>query len=252
MDTRKQEIISRIMKLLELGDEDKNTNPHERELAQKKAAKLMADYAIDFKDLREEKKDNVFVTFTTDEGFEGRIDWEATLAQAIAVVFDSQTVNTVFGSRQWKHWKLSFMGTKSDVEIAMFFFKYLRRTVGRLAESKVTLETIHVPYGKKKSSFLKQSRTAYCFGMMTMIGDRLKELYAKREEFFNSDCKALMVVKKNELADYVKQQFPGVRVTHARLNGDQRAFGWGEEDGKHVNLNRPIEHHNGGTAGLLQ
>jgi len=53
MDEKKQDMIQKILKLLELGDADKKSNPHERELAQKKAAQMMAEHSLSFADLRE-------------------------------------------------------------------------------------------------------------------------------------------------------------------------------------------------------
>ncbi len=225
---KKREMIDRVMKLLALGDADKNNNPHERETAQRMAAKLMAEFSIDFVDLKAnaKKDENVFARFDV-EGAEGiKVNWEFSLAGAVAKVFDSK----VIGSHQ-QSWQLCFMGTKSDLEISIFFFKYLRRTVGVMSERRYP----HI-----------QERNNYAFGMVITLQERLEELFAKREEFIPSDCKALMVIKKDDLQKYVKEQFPNIRHSSFSFGANSDSYRNGRTDGKKINLSRPIS--NGGAA----
>jgi hypothetical protein len=127
-------------------------------------------------------------------------------------------------------WQIAFVGTKNDLEIAVFFFKYLRRTLFAMAKLR---------YPKDVHS----ARRNYCYGLVVTIGERLEELYQKREEFIPSDCKALVVVKKDGLQKYYDQQFPGrVSSRRTRLKGDLGAYHNGKSDGKNVNLSRPISH----------
>ncbi len=225
---KKREMIDRVMKLLALGDADKNSNPHERENAQRMAAKLMAEYAIDFADLKKDaKRENTFARFDV-EGAEGiKVNWEFSLAGAVARVFDAK----VIGSHQ-QNWQLCFMGTKSDLEISIFFFKYLRRTVGVMSERRY-------PQTRERNN--------YAFGMVMTLQERLEELFAKREEFIPADCRALMVIKKDDLQTYVKEQFP--RISHSSFNfgADSHSYHAGRADGKKINLSRPISN-NGGAA----
>ena len=179
---RKEEIISKIMKLMELGNEEKNSNPHEREAATRMAAKMMAEYSIDFADLRSGKpKEDVFVTITVDGTSDRKVDFESALAYYIAVAFDCQMINTYRNGP----WQIAFVGTKNDLEIAVFFFKYLRRTLFAMAKLK---------YPKD----VRGARRNYAYGLTKTIGERLEELYKKREEFIPSDCRALVVVKKED------------------------------------------------------
>ena len=228
----KEDIIAKIMKLLELGNEDRNSNPNEREVASRKAAKMMADYAIDIADLRSSKpKEDTFVTIEVDGSSEVRVDYESSLANAIATAFDCKIIN----SNRNYHWQIMFCGTKHDLEIAIFFFKHLRRTLSGMAR-------LHFPKD------VNHARRNYCFGMVSTISQRLTDLYKKREEFIPSDCTALVIVKKQGLEKYFDQQFPDRKVgRRTTLRGDASAYHRGKEDGRTINLSRPIAH-NGGQA----
>ena len=221
---KKEEIIAKIMKMLELSNEEKNNNPHERETAARMAAKMMADWCIDIADLRSSKpKEDVFVTMDVEGSSEVKVDYEASLANAIAVAFDCKMINTY----RKGPWTIAFCGTKHDLEIAVFFFKYLRRTIFAMA----------------RLNFPKSinSRRNYCYGMVETIGKRLQELYQKREEFIPSDCRALVVVKKEGLQRYFKEQFPNaVQGRRTSLRGDLNAYYKGQEHGRGIQLSRPI------------
>jgi hypothetical protein len=232
---RKEEVISKIMKLMELGNEEKNNNPHERETAMRMAAKMMAEYSIDFADLRSGKpKEDVFIELEVEGTSDVKVDFESRLAFYIAHAFDCEMINT------YRHgpWSIVFIGTKHDLEIAVFFYKYLRRTLGAMARLKYPKDT-------------KSSRRNYCFGMVTVIGDRLDDLYKKREEFIPSDCRALVIVKKDGLQKFFHEKFPNrVNGRKTSIKGDMGAYYNGKADGKTVNLSRPISHSNEKRAAI--
>lgn len=254
MEKRKEAIISKIMKLMELGNEEKNTNAHERESASRMAAKLMADYSIDFIDLKNNKiKDNdPFVTITIDGSAEQRVDFEGSLAHNIAKAFDCKMVNQT----GYDHiWRLIFVGSKHDLEIAVYFFKFLRRTLYAMSSLNVTRESLKQanPYLGRKitEKYIEEARRNYCFGLVQTISERLEELYKKKEEFIPSDCRALVVVRKSDLEDYLKKMFPNLRHLRASsLKGDVGAYKRGLADGKDVNLSRPISNANSPAAQL--
>lgn len=233
MEQRKQEMIRRIMKLLELGNAEKNSNEHEREAAMNKAAQLMAEEAISYGDLRSEKPDkNSFIRFDVDGSTVAKQTWESYLAGGISSSFDCQIVNT-YARQSDNHWIIAFMGDKGDVEIAVFFFKSLRRTITQMAKLNAN----------------GNGRNNYCLGMVMTISERLEALYKKREAFIPSDCTALIVVKKDAIKEFVKDQFPHlVSGRRARLTGDIASYHKGVRDGHKVNLNRPIEGSNSRSA----
>jgi hypothetical protein len=257
MEDKKNAIIDKIMKLMELGNEEKNTNPHERESAMKMAAKLMADYSIDFIDLKSNKPaDDTFITLDVEGSSEEKVDYEASLANSIARAFDCRLVNTYEYKDFARIWKMCFIGSKHDIEIVVYFFKFLRRTLGTMSIKNVTRESIKEadPYKAKRitEQYIKQARHNYCYGMVNSIDERLQELYAKREEFIPADSRALMVVKKDDVEKFMKEKFPNLRYSKAvSLKGDMGAFRQGKADGKKVNLSRPIDNHHSTPASQL-
>jgi hypothetical protein len=261
MNQEMLDIVDKVMKLMELGNSDKNGNPHERESANKKAAELMAKWGIDYVDLKNNKpKDDTFITLDVDGSSEQKVDYEAALAYAIAKAFDCKIVNTFkWGSGDQaftRIWRLCFLGSKHDVEIVVYFFKFLRRTLGTMAIKSVTKESIKEanPYLGRKvtAAYVEQARRNYCFGMVNTIDERLQELYMKREEFIPSDCKAVMVVKKDAVEQFMRDKFPNLRYGRAvSLKGDMASFHKGKADGQRVNLSRPIDNNHGTPATQL-
>jgi len=251
----KEEIISKIMKLLALGSSEKNDNPHERETASRMAAKLMAEYAIDFAELRSSKpSEDAFVTYEVDGSEDRKVDFESALAGSIARAFDCKIINTwskTMNPDSFVHpWVIAFVGSKHDLEIAVYFFKHIRRTMYAMSVKNVTVETVRPRNGRRSTGTdVNMARRNYCFGMVESISVRMEDLYKKREEFIPSDCRALVVVKKQGLEKYFNQQYPN-RVSGRRtsLRGDLAAFGKGQEDGKRVNLSRPISSNNQQSA----
>ena len=231
-------MIQKVLKLLELGNEEKNSQPHERENAKRMAAKLMAEYSLEFADLKANiKKDGSFIKLEV-EGAEGvKVNWEFSLAGNVANVFDCK----VIGGNTWKGigqtWSYSFLGTKGDLDVAIFFFQYLRRTVGKMSESKF-------PNSKNKAN-------TYAFGMTMTLRERLNDLFARRDEFIPADCKDLMVLKHNELANYVKEQYPHLRNSKLSVGKDHAAFSAGKEDGRRISLSRPISNNGGSKQNQL-
>lgn len=248
MEERKEAIIEKIMKLMELGNEEKNTNPHEREAAMKKAAKMMAEYSINFADLKASKKEDTFITFDVEGSSEQKIDYEARLANAIANAFDCKLVNKQELNKETYtfQWYLCFLGSKHDIDIVVYFFKFLRRTLGTMSIKNVTKESIkensQMAPRRITEAYIRQARNNYCFGMVLTIKDRLDELYLKREEFIPSDCKDLVLVKKNDLNKFMHETFPNLQYSRSTsLKGDMAAYQQGKSDGHKVNLSRPID-----------
>ena len=107
MTTEKRDaIITKIMKLMALGNEDRNDNANERENANRQVKRLMAEYSIDFVDLREGKQPgDTFVRMTVDGSEDTLVDYEATLANSIANAFNKFISKKIF-SRLSESWYL--------------------------------------------------------------------------------------------------------------------------------------------------
>lgn len=221
MTAEKQAMVEKILKLLELGDESNGAYTAEQQAANDMAAKLMAKYSIDFADLKDGKpKSNIFERMDVDALDEQYVHWEAVLAKCIGDAFDVHTV------MRKSPFTLKFCGTKSDIELTVFFYRYLRRTVGR--KSELAFRN-------------RRDQDTYADGMVLTISNRMQELYRKRETFMDSDSKALVVVKKDGLDKFVKEQFPNLYKSRARrVTGSMEAYNRGLADGHSVSLSKPI------------
>jgi hypothetical protein len=223
MDAERQSMIDKVMKLLELGKDGSGAFTAEQEVANNMAAKLMAKHAIDFSDLRSTKKGHVFEHHKVDPLDEIYSAWEATLANVIGKAFDCKVV---MSRPRHGTWYLNFLGTKTDLEVSIFFYRHLRRTVGRKAEI---------------SFKLKRDREAYCFGMVDTLSERLTDLYQRRQESMDSECRGLVVVKQDGLQDFIGTQFPSLSKGRSRkITGSREAWAKGQSDGRKVGIGRPI------------
>lgn len=222
MDAEKLVMIEKILKMLELGKDGNGAYTPEQEAANTMAAKMMAKYSIDFADLRNGRpKNHSFEQSNVDGLDETFCAWEGSLAGAIAKAFDCQVVLSKEPS-----FIMRFCGTKNDLEISVFFYRHLRRTVGRKSEM--------AHKGRK-------NQETFAFGMVTTISERLMDLYKRRDEVMDGDCRAMVLVKKDGLQDFVKDRFPNLRYgSPHRLSGSSEAYNGGKEAGRTVNLSRPI------------
>jgi hypothetical protein len=225
MADRRDEIIEKVLKLMEMAKDTSGTTDGEKANANKLAAKLMADYSLEFADIRVGAKPSfTYETFELDMNGDP-VNWAGTLANRIAQAFDVRVIQ-----RTWNNWQLVYCGTKNDITLSVYFFTFLKRTVGKMS-SKYTRAA---------------DRETFAFGMVKTIGDRMEDLYKARNASFDSNCSALMVVKTDGLEKYVKDAFPNLSKSKSvRLNGSTEAHEAGRAAGHKVNISRPI----GGSSG---
>lgn len=222
MTEQQLKIIDKVLKLMELAKEENNNHTAERESASRMAAKLMEEYALDFADLRTGKvKEGAFTKWDMEMNKE-IVRWESRLANGISKAFDVHLVQS------HTPWTLMFCGTKSDIDISVFFFNHLKRTVGIQAE---------------RSFKKKDDRIAFAFGATEIIVNRMQELYKKRNEGMSSTGTALMVVKTEGLDKFVNEMFPHLTKSRAvKIKGSWQAAEAGRAAGHKVNISRPIGH----------
>lgn len=234
MDAEKSSMIDKIMKLLELGKDDNGAHDGEREAANNMAAKLMAKHSIDFADLRTGKKTFDFTKQRVKAMDDFYCQWEGHLAYGLATAFDCKVVH--WGMKG--NWEIEFFGTKSDIEISIFFYSHLRRTIGRKAE---------LAYRSKKDV------ETYATGMVLTINARLLDLYKRRQEVMESDSRALVIVKTDGVNDYMKAEVPALRTIKSRkVDASSDAFRNGRADGHNVNISRPIANSNGASMRTIR
>lgn len=224
-------IIAKIMKCLELGSE-KNPNLNERKLAQEKAAKLMADYEVDFIDLKKgTKKEEVIIETRMEAMYPKDNGWEGMLANEIAKAFDGKC----FLSTNWSgSHAICFVGHKADMEIVTFFFTFLRRTVENM--SKIYIRR-RIDDGLRHDKRIEQD--TYKRGMVATIGTRLEAIYKQKMEMMSADTTALVVYKKDLVEEHLKK-YKFQKAKEQRNRGSFASWAAGQNDGKGINLNRPL------------
>jgi hypothetical protein len=128
-----------------------------------------------------------------------------------------------------------YCGSQSDIDLSVWFFKHIRRSIGIQAERE----------WKKQAD-----RKTFCFSATNEIARRMKELYAAKAEFAISDSRALVVVKKEGLQNFVRGQFPNLVSGRAiKSNGSYAAHLAGQAAGNRISITRPVGHR--ASAGQL-
>ena len=195
-----------------------NTPKHEVEACEMKAAEFMARYKITMTQATQSQESNNpfdgLDKMRADFIGEGRSDWGYYLAFGIARAFDCKSIAESYRNR------VCFLGYADDVDTCLWFFNYLQIEIYLWAE---------------KFSRLKKEQNSYAHGMVTTIEDRLKSLYKKVEEIIPSECKDLIVVRKQVVNKFTQNEFPHTKPKK-RNQVKFDAFAQGIKDGKNLDL----------------
>jgi len=217
----KREVLRKIQKLMMLA-----TSPNEAEAtsAMNKAAELMERHSLTLGDCQTEEEVHASAVRLDLKGRTSRaILWEAILANGIGECFDVETIRYV----KKDGWHLAFMGTKTDVDMVIYFTKMLRRSVGKIT----TLEN---------EDEGRSVRNTFAHGMVNRIIARMEKLYQFRQEIKTSDSLALVVVKKEMAIALKKKEFPRVRKTRVTVGNNRSAWERGTAAGDRVRLNKGV------------
>ena len=218
-------LVNRIKKLLTLGLKDPESP--EAKLAMEKAGELMAKYGLEVQLDEDGCLDRASIEEQLVEVYSRWTDvWERPLATSIGNAFDCRAITVTSGHRLPTR---LFLGEKNDLELAVYFYKFIRMQIMRMAESKY------------KSA---QDRSTYGYGCVCRVDERLKEMYAKKEEAITTDGRELMVVKKDAVDKAFREKFPNTRRSSTRITGSRQAFNEGYSDGDRVKMSRQV----GGSA----
>lgn len=244
-NNEKDRIIDRIRKLMALSS---SPEPGEAESAANMATRLMEQYEIGMADLRTGKRTGDSLIEESVQAAKRRLgDWEGTLAVYISRTFDCQVVagsspTTPLGAH------LSFLGYEADVQLSLYFFKYLRRVVGRNSskvlekEKKKFKELFPHAHGRKAHSYGEAEARSYAFGMVSTLKDRLDLIYQKKEEMHQqAGTTDIVLAKKSAVEEFFKQKYPHTSKTFGNKRmGSSKAYRQGASDGQKVQLNRPV------------
>jgi hypothetical protein len=226
---RREEILGKIKKLMALGVKHENT--HEGQSALDKAKALMAKHDIRFIDVEDDG--------TVQDANIGRVDvpwhkhmndFESKLAHHIADTLDCSYVMVGKGRKGARH---SMIGTKTDLDLAEWLFKFTRLQCYRLAE---------------KHGYRGKELRTYFFGLYFVLRDKITDAFGEIESEVHSEeqCTALVLVKKDAVDKRKADEFP--KLTKGRkmrpLTGTFDAYNNGQADGAKVSVNRQVANGN--------
>jgi len=218
-----EKILGKIQKLLCLAAD--NPDSPESKLAAERAAEMMAKYDVGFEDINEDgtiSDDGIDEIQVSANSTHHQI-WESQLSAVLCRCFDCQRFISTMGRN---HRTRTFLGTKSDVKIAVWFYKYLRLRIAKQAEHEFRLQADQKVFG---------------LGAVRALEPRLVEMYEKKKEVILSDSRALMINKGKIVKDYLDRNYNlGRGRNHSVGNGSRAAMVAGQAAGSSMSINQQL------------
>lgn len=202
-----EEVIRKVQKLLALADQSRNPSEAEAIAASMQAQKLLAKYNLEIADITGEEKKEEIEQVIADVGTGNK--WKYTLANAIA---DSYCCKCYYHGAEM----IVFYGYQSDVLIASRVFMYLFKVGNSLATKYVKARRDN---GEYRTQGLYNS---FCSGFCAGVRSELQK-----------NCTALMLVTPQaviESFDKYSESFK--KVDHRIDMNDWDAYSTGEVEGK--------------------
>jgi len=210
----KEQVVKKIHKLLALASN--NPESHEAKLAGEKAAELMAKYQIE--SIKAEGEDSKVSEVSTSR-YKAMNSWEGVFLVKICDIFECRCL--ISGN------SFRIIGMKADADLALWYFVFIRRTIIRQSEV----------YSKKK-----KEQDDFCVGMSIRVTERLNEIYKKKEEQQVKEMtKDLVVLKKGEVDNYMKNNYKLKKNHSKRRRTDAKDYYAGYKKGDDISLNKPVE-----------
>lgn len=216
-----KDITDKIRKLLALSKSD---NPHEAEIALRKATELMEEFQLNHSDLIPDPE----ITHTEHQEVTGQhYLWASTLAYACAKLFDCTTVNYMSDK------SFRFVGDKHNIKCAQLMFWHLFKAWKTICNSD---------YKRDNPPDRKLYRKSHGLGFATVIYNKVILLTEQRKANINkSTGRDLVVVSDTKVKDYMEQTFdlkknkPSRSITVSNLGHNK-----GKEAGDKVSLSASI------------
>jgi hypothetical protein len=208
-------ILERIKKLMRLGA----NNPEEKEAASamRKAAELAEEFGLSISDIdtttgKVSSVERAIVKTMS----KSHNCWSLPLAFVVSQCFECRVIQVSD--------TLHFIGTPTDVEMTLWFYKMIR---------------IKTVMQAKKQYRLISDQKQYGMGVLTEISKRLRSMYIEpREAARSQNTRDLVVVKTEEVDKKVHEFFPRLRskkVSTPVITNSQ-AFHKGREAGRTMGL----------------
>lgn len=215
-------IMKRIQKLLSLGAN--NDQVHEANNAMKKAAQLAEEHGLALSDvdidgnvtnIKEDAVDLVHNRYNA---------WAYPLASVVASCFDCEPI--ISKSRYGNLGRMKFIGTPTDLEMTIWYYKLIRLKTIRGASTKFDLVADQKMYGR---------------GVLAIMQTRLTEMFKKEQEKIRTpETTALVLVKNEAVQEEMDRLYPKLKKhkTSYKMSGSVEAYREGMSDGQKMGLHR--------------
>lgn len=221
--------IEKIKKLLILAASDPESE--EAKTASVLAGKIMAKHGIDMEQIDLGKKKSEVGTSNYDLINKPDNVWVEILAVWSAELFDCQLIlvkNARRISTDETFHRYIFVGKSHDLELVLWFFKYLRLRIS-----------------KKGSDAYKEPKLKreFCYGATLAVCERIKNIIEnKKQNIEKADVgSALMVQKDKEIEDFLNTNFDLVKSKRKQFEPKNRdPYLEGKRLGENIPLNSPI------------
>ena len=215
-------IIEKIKKLLALAN---SSNEHEAALAAGHAQRLLSEHNLAMADIeasnKPDKADKV-------ETAVSKIlpKWLRHLSAGVSSAFDCQAIHHPATG------KMTFIGVGADVQIAVYTFTYLDRTVRKLCSTYMK-NHVSSAIANRQRELMRQS---YYLGAVSTINGRLRE-----QKVQTPVTTGALVLVKEGLIRQAMNEIGTIRTMHSRrsyISSD--AYSKGQSDGEEVGINHGI------------
>lgn len=254
---KKDSLIETIMALKLMAQQA--TNPHEAERAAAQVTRLLLKHNLSEMEVEvaaEKAVDDMVhykAEFQTNKGDPQpyvRIPfWKRRLAGSVATAC---LCRFVFTNGQKNHWSgkitpgiMHFLGRRSNVEVAKFLYKYLETSIYWLSEDEWK--------SMKKAGSERKGKSFWddwYEGCVRRVDEKLSDEYKQFQETSSSST-ALVLVRRKEVDQYVKEIFPVLRSTRGRYVGNLDAHQRGYKAGGKISIRKGVEKSDS-SSGLLE
>jgi hypothetical protein len=219
----KTPIIDKIKKLLALAN---SSNEHEAALAAAHAQRLLSAHNLAMADItasiRPDKADKVETNVARNLP-----KWIRHLSSSVSSAFDCQAIHHPATG------KMTFIGIGADVQVAVYTFTYLERTVRKLCSCYLKQHAGALIAGRQRELM----RQSYYLGAVSTIARQLQD--QKKQTPVTPG--ALVPVKEGLIRQAINELGP-IRTMHSRRSYiNATAFDQGQTDGQMISLHKGVE-----------
>jgi hypothetical protein len=238
-----EKILEKVRKLLALAGN--NPNQHEATSAAEMAKRILNEYNLSLTDVElKEIVEKVVVLETLKLE-----NWKGLLGMLVAKTFDCHAY--VSRRKDIGVIRIVFVGNKTDAEVAYYVYDYLYRVINILIDKKVKNDGSMI-HGNK-------IRKDYSYGIISVLGDRLKEFYGKEKEQndvkvnkYGKTGKEILVIKEDAIAKYIREHVGKLKNRNVgKQTVDENLYVSGQKDGNKISLTHGIKYDGSGVSGYI-